>query len=79
MNEINEISITYQSRLPGTLDAIQPEEERRRRFIFALIVFSMLFEPLEDEWNAVLGLVIGDLRHNEAHVLRSVTETNAGM
>jgi hypothetical protein len=36
-------------------------------------VFSMLFEPLENEWNAVLGLVINDLRHSEAHVLRGAT------
>jgi hypothetical protein len=73
MNEINERSSTYQSSLSSTLDTIQSEEERRRRFTLALIVFSMLFEPLENEWNAVLGLVIDDIRHNEAHVLQRVT------
>jgi hypothetical protein len=79
LNEVNERSITYQSSLSSTLDTIQPEEEWRRPFTFALIVFSVLFQSLENKWNAVLGLVIDDLRHNEAHVLQRVTGANTDM
>ncbi len=60
--------ITYQSSLPSTLNAVQPEKEWRRSFALILELLSMLFQPFEDEWYAMLGLVVYYLGHADAHV-----------
>lgn len=50
--------------------AIQPKKEGRRCLASALILLAMLFQNLKNERNAVLRLVINDLRHDVAHVSR---------
>lgn len=54
---------TYQSRLARTLHAIEPYEKWRRGFATTCVQAAVLLNVVEDEWNAMLGLVINDLRH----------------
>lgn len=52
---------TYQCGLASALHTIQTQEERRRKLVSVL--GPMCFEVLQYERNAVLRLVVNDLRH----------------
>lgn len=53
----------YQCCLASTLHAVETNKERGRLLAFRGVELSMLGDSIEDEWHAVLGLVVDDFRH----------------
>lgn len=56
--------MAHQDRLAGALHAIEPQEEWRGIAVGTAVPLCVDAETLEQEGNAVLRLVIDDLRHD---------------
>lgn len=54
---------TYQCRLARSLHAIESKEEGRRFLVATAMLLPVQLQPLQNEGNAVLRLVINDFWH----------------
>lgn len=53
----------YQCCLASTLHAVETNKEWGRLLAFRSVELSMFGDSIENEWHAVLGLVVNDFRH----------------